>query len=176
MKNQSNPKELPVYGFPGYSVSSDGGVYSYKFGPRKKLSPHCRNGYLTVALSNDLKHPITLLVHRLVAEAFVDNPESNNTVNHKNRKRDDNRAENLEWVTRGENARLGHLTRTEYAIGEDHGRTKFTQADIEEIIRLRGQGITQVKIGAMFGVLDSCISRILSGKRWGHLANRKEAA
>ena len=63
-----------------------------------------RNGYLTVDLSKEYKVK-TISIHRLVAKAFCknDNPEVKTQVNHKNANKQDNRAENLEWVTPEEN-------------------------------------------------------------------------
>ena len=67
------------------------------------IKPYNDNhGYHMVSLSKDgkvKKHK----VHRLVAEAFISNPENKPTVNHLNEIRNDNRANNLEWATHKEN-------------------------------------------------------------------------
>lgn len=59
--------------------------------------------YVTLITKNDGKKNI--YVHRIVAEHFIENedPSTKNQVNHKNKKRSDNRVENLEWVTPSEN-------------------------------------------------------------------------
>ena len=65
----------------------------------KGLTPWLTTGYPTVSLGRRNKQ----LVHRLVAEAFIPNPERRPQVNHKNGDRTDNRVNNLEWVSSREN-------------------------------------------------------------------------
>ena len=61
-------------------------------------------GYLRVQLYMGNGKGRTEKVHRLVAIAFIDNPDNLPEVNHINHQRDDNRVENLEWVTHKENS------------------------------------------------------------------------
>lgn len=90
----------PLKTFLGYAINQNGTVTS-RFGRaiKHQLS---RNGYVRVELSCDGKGRKYLL-HRLLAKAFVPNPENKPCVNHKNGDKADNTLENLEWVTRSEN-------------------------------------------------------------------------
>lgn len=98
-------KPVPDYeGF--YEVSNTGkvrSVYRYK----KVLKPMISNtGYERVDLFKN-KNRKQLSVHRLVAMAFIDNPENKPFVNHKDESKTNNCVDNLEWVTHVENCQYG---------------------------------------------------------------------
>lgn len=103
----NNRKE--IMGFPNYYVTKDGHIWSGWCG-RYISEILTENGYRRVVLSKNNKSH-NFLVHRLVAEAFIPNPENKPCVNHKDLNRENNCVENLEWVTYKEN--------NNYA---DHGR------------------------------------------------------
>ena len=110
----------PIVGWEGlYEVSNLGRVRSLdrdvpaKIGSTEtrkgkiKSQQKTRFGYMRVTLSKD-KYRKTYMVHRLVGDAFLPNPDSLPFINHKNETRNDNRAENLEWCTRLYNMNYGN--------------------------------------------------------------------
>ena len=102
----------PIKGFDGYYVSSFGRVYS----DNKKgvLSAHTDNcGYWHISLYKNKKR-YTKLLHRFVAEAFVENPNGYMEVNHKDENKNNNYAGNLEWCTRKYNILYGKAGKERY--------------------------------------------------------------
>ncbi len=92
-----------------YLVDSDGAIYSlyHRFGRRSDpllMHPQKRkDGYYQIRLKNEFGKTKTFLVHRLVANMFIKNPNSLPEVNHKNGDKSDNSVKNLEWVSRSGN-------------------------------------------------------------------------
>lgn len=90
-----------IDGYDGYMVSNFGRVISLKVG--RELSWQVTpNGYAVVGLYKN-NHRSRALVHRLVAKAFIDNPENLPEVNHKDGNKLNNIVSNLEWVSREQN-------------------------------------------------------------------------
>lgn len=97
-------KDIP--GYEGlYLISNTGKVFSLRC--KRCLIQHLdKGGYLRVPLVLNKKHKLWA-VHRLVAMAFVSNPDNLPEVNHKDEDKTNNHCENLEWCTRKYNANYG---------------------------------------------------------------------
>ena len=97
-----------IEGYEGlYQVSNFGNImsnnlYAHKKPKLKKICNHS-SGYASVSLSKEGRDK-TYLVHRLVAKAFLDNPNGYEFVNHKDENKKNNNVENLEWCTKSYNS------------------------------------------------------------------------
>lgn len=109
----------PIPGYEGfYELSNMGyirsigfirnlnGKYYKRRSPRILKNGKDKDGYVICALCKNGKTK-TFRVHRLIAEVFVENPNSYPQINHKNEIKDDNRASNLEWCTAAYNNNYG---------------------------------------------------------------------
>ena len=91
-----------------YFISTEGRVLSLCMDGYKLMRPFiCGDGYYYVDLRKDGKD-LKSRVHRLVAEAFIDNPEDKPIVHHRDTNRRNNKASNLQWMTEAEHA-AAHL-------------------------------------------------------------------
>ena len=88
---------MEIKDHPNYLIYPDGRVWSkYRKIFRKPITD--KDGYCFLGINSKLKK-----IHRLVAEHYIPNPDNLPQVDHKNRIRNDNRVENLRWVSRSEN-------------------------------------------------------------------------
>jgi hypothetical protein len=131
-------------------------------------------GYPSVNLRHPNKGPCRLYVHRLVAEMFVlGRDEAHNEINHVDGDKTNNRADNLQWCTRGENLSHAHRLGLKVAKarrGEENHWSRLTEDEVREIRRLYATGNwRQVDLGAKFRTPQTNISAIVRRKNWTHI-------
>jgi hypothetical protein len=150
-----------------YSVNESGDVFSTKFNKVRKLKPFKHpKGYLLIDIWNDNQRK-QMLVHRLIAETFISNPQNKPEVNHKNGIKSDNRVQNLEWNTPKENMNHAKSTGLWNIGGENHYRAKLTKEQVLEIRKLHStKTFNQRKLAKMFDVGIPQISNIVNKKYW----------
>lgn len=124
-----------IKGYEGlYQISSFGrvkslkrkvqhGNYSYTRKERFLVCHEDKYGYLIIGLNKDKEHK-TMKVHRLVAEAFIENPKGLQIVNHKDFNRTNNEISNLEWCDCQYNAQYSRERRPLMITKKNPGATK----------------------------------------------------
>ena len=125
MENAQNMEIFKdIKGYPGYQISNKGRLWSTK--TNRYLNPFVNNrGYLTINIKAANGKRKGELIHRLVALAFIDNPNGYPEVNHIDEDKKNNDVSNLEWCTRQYNNNYGqHNAKMSATIKAQYARYK----------------------------------------------------
>lgn len=147
-------------------VTKDGQVFNKQGKPLKG----CDNGrgYLIVTVLVEGRKT-SKAIHRLVAEAWIENPDNLPEVNHKDFDKRNNRVENLEWTTRGANISHCYANNGRSATGEDNSRCVTAESIVRQICDFLQQGYSAAQIRDMGYDYDR-IRAIKSRKNWRHIS------
>ncbi len=171
----------PVVGYEGiYEVSNVGRIKSLqrivhhdkcktKYCSERIMRFDVNYGYNIVSIRINKKYK-RVRVHRMVAEAFIPNPEEKPCVNHINGIKTDNRVENLEWCTDKENmehAAANQLT----SKGQSHYKAKLTDEQVVSIFKRVKGGEQGAEVAREFKVSPTAINLITQRKTWKHLTD-----
>lgn len=161
----------PVVGYEGlYEVSNEGRVKSIRKSKDKNRNITIQEKIVKPwGLYKQVYLPVRNkdYVHRLVAKAFIPNPENKPYVNHIDNNPGNNKVGNLEWCTQKEN--VAHSSK-QYRnhFGEKNGMRKLTNKNVEYIRNNSGK-IKRKILSKMFKITLSNLSSIINRKSWKHI-------
>lgn len=157
-----NKKEI----YNGYILYEDGTLIG-KRGQAKSYHDNGK-GYLITGLMFEGKR-ITKAKHRLLAEAFIPNPNNLAEVDHIDTDRQNNKLDNLRWVTHGENIEHSYNTQNRSAVGEDNARCVTDEVNVRNICELLSQGLSSADVRDR-GFDYSLVRAIKSRRNWKHIS------
>lgn len=158
----------PVDGWPQYEVSDFGNIRHIR--TRKPVGQWLNDqGYAIARFSQPRK---MVRVHRLVAAAFVPNPEGRPEVNHLDGQKANNVAHNLEWVTSRGNREhawaIGLRDRSDLPIkrGESNPQAKLTVVLVDQARKRHAAGETIKGLAREYGVHSKTMRSAIRGETW----------
>lgn len=158
-------KWKPIAGFENYSVNENGEIKNTKSGELKKPSVS-GGGYLMVCLYKDSRYRRDY-VHRIVAEAFLENPNGYSEINHKDENKSNNKVSNLEWCTRT------------YNQAKAFGRPVVAYKDGVEVARYSSIAEAARDVGlcdsSIFGAINNIRNhKVAAGLEWSYATPPRE--
>lgn len=160
-----------IRGFDGkYEVSDHGKVRRSSAKEMLRVSVTQKGyPYVTLSIPGNSKN---VMVHILVAAAFLGDRPSGLVINHIDGVKTNNHYSNLEYCTSADNIRHAYRTGLmKLRRGSDHFQSKLTEQQVAEIVALEGTA-THAEIGQRFGVGRKTVAYIYAGKLWSHLTGR----
>lgn len=171
----TTPDEVwyPIPGFPGYELSSDWRVRSFRKDGRIQDSWHlirtCRlkNGYLKLTLQKDRRQH-TVYLHHVISEIAFGPRQAGISVLHRDDDKLNNFPSNLGYGTQKVNVRDGYRNGRS-PLGEARSVAKLNDEQVRDIRLSAAKGESQRSIAARLGVCQQLVSGIVRGRRWSHV-------
>jgi transposase len=162
-------KQTQLKNYSKYVIKSNGEIYSlYKNITMNQVLQE-RIGYYRIQLKADDGTKNTLLVHRLVALAFIPNPENKPEVNHIDGNKLNNDVSNLEWTTKHENMKHAHLLKLRDNNGTGNPRNLLAEKEVLDIYDKLLDGARVSDLATSYNVSRPTISDIKSKRNWQEL-------
>jgi len=166
-----------INNFSRYEISNYGRLFSLNYknsGKRKEIKPALDDGYYKTMIQRDDKKYITVAIHRLVAEKFL-NKKNNLEVNHVDGNKTNNHVNNLEYCTHSENIKHAYKIGLEKAKrGELNGMSKLIDEQVIEIRKYAnkyGYLKNRKELAKKYNVSEATLKDIVSKRRnnWAHI-------
>lgn len=153
-----------------YLVGEDGTIKNRETGRVLSQRPN-KQGYLSVSIFDPEENKyLYKKVHRLVCEAYIDNPENKKEVNHIDGDKTNNHVSNLEWVTSKENKEHAWKIGLYKDIGEQHHSSVLTDGQVRQICTMMEQGYRNKDICDLLGFEKHLVADIRVGRKWQHIS------
>lgn len=152
-----------------YEINSEGIVRRIST-KRIKKSFKRLDGYIGIQLYITKEKVKNYQLHRLIANAFIPNPDNKLYVNHIDSNRENNSLNNLEWVTFEENVKHGYESGHASNKGSNNGFSVLTEEQVLEMRRKReNDKLSYQQLAAHYNVSYGCVAGIIQRKNWKHI-------